>query len=68
MWCALTPANWGNFCANRMRARIISIVPPAAFFHAVWNASVKLGDDKILPLAGMQAASLLPVTPRTPLR
>ncbi|MGR3913146.1 MAG: hypothetical protein OD918_01230 [Gammaproteobacteria bacterium] len=51
-----------------MRARIISIVPPAAFFHAVWNASVKLGDDKILPLAGMQAASLLPVTPRTPLR
>jgi len=50
-----------------MDARIISIVLLAAFFHAVWNASVKLGDDKILSLAGMQAASLLLVIPLIPL-
>ena len=50
-----------------MDAHIVLIVALAAFFHAVWNASVKLGDNKLLSLAGMQAATLLMVIPLIPL-
>ncbi|MGI9310885.1 MAG: EamA family transporter [bacterium] len=39
-----------------MDAHIIPVVLLAAFFHAAWNASVKLGDDKILALAALQIA------------
>lgn len=39
-----------------MDTHIILIVLAAAFFHAVWNASVKSGGDKMLSLVGMQIA------------
>ena len=50
-----------------MDAHIILIVLTAAFFHAVWNASVKLGNDKILSLVGIQIATLLIALPLAPL-
>lgn len=50
-----------------MDAHIILTVLLAAFFHAVWNASVKLGDDKMLALAGIQTAAVLIALPLVPL-
>ena len=50
-----------------MDAHIIFIVLAAAFFHAAWNASVKLGDDKVLSLVGIQGATVLIALPLLPL-
>ena len=50
-----------------MDTHIILLVLLAAFFHAVWNASVKLGDDKLLSLTGIQVATLIMVLPLVPL-
>ncbi|MDA7962211.1 MAG: DMT family transporter [Gammaproteobacteria bacterium] len=50
-----------------MDAHIVIIVALAAFFHAAWNATVKLGGNKILSLAGMQVALILLVIPLIPL-
>ncbi len=49
-----------------METHIIFIILAAAFFHAVWNASVKLDDDKLLFLTGMQIATFLMVLPLVP--
>ncbi|MDD9858674.1 MAG: DMT family transporter [Gammaproteobacteria bacterium] len=49
-----------------MDAHIIALVLLAAFFHAVWNASVKRGDDKLRVITGIQAASILLVLPLVP--
>lgn len=46
-----------------MELPIILIVLFAATCHAVWNASIKLGDDQILSIAGMQTAALLFIFP-----
>lgn len=50
-----------------MDAHIIFIVLAAAFFHAVWNASVKLGGDKILSLAGIMTVTFVMVLPLAPI-
>lgn len=49
-----------------MDIKIILIVLLAAFFHAVWNASVKLGNDKLLSLTGIQMTMLIVVLPLVP--
>ena len=49
-----------------MDAHIIALVLTAAFFHAVWNASVKRGEDKFRVITGIQAASILLVLPLLP--
>ena len=50
-----------------METHIIFIVLTAAFFHAVWNASVKLDADKLMVLTGMQVTTCLIVLPLVPL-
>ncbi len=50
-----------------MDTRIILTVLLAAFFHAVWNASVKRGDDKILSLTGILLTTLVIALPLVPL-
>jgi len=49
-----------------MEAHIIALVLTAAFFHAVWNASVKRGDDKMRVITGIQLASIVLVLPLVP--
>ena len=49
-----------------MNAQIIIMVLMAAFFHAVWNASVKLSDDKVLSITGIQGTTVLMVLPLVP--
>ena len=50
-----------------MDAHLIFAVLVAAFFHAVWNASVKRDDDKLLSITGIQIATLVLVLPLMPL-
>ena len=50
-----------------MDTHLIFIVLLAAFFHALWNASVKQGDDKILSLTGIHIGTLAIVLPLAPL-
>lgn len=49
-----------------MEAHIIALVLLAAFCHAVWNASVKRGDDKMRVITGIQSASIFIVLPLAP--
>jgi len=49
-----------------MEAHLIALVLLAAFCHAVWNASVKRGADKMQVITGIQMASLLLVLPLVP--
>ena len=42
-----------------MDAHIIFITLTAAVCHAVWNAAVKVSDDKVLTLVGIQLASFI---------
>ncbi len=48
-----------------MATHLIFIVLLAAFFHAIWNAAVKSGGDKLLSIAGIQIASVALVLPLT---
>ena len=50
-----------------MATHLIFIVLAAAFFHALWNATVKLSDDKLLSLAAMQITILILVLPLIPI-
>ena len=50
-----------------MDAHIIFIVLLAAFFHALWNATVKQGNDKLLSITGIHLGALVIVLPLVPL-
>ena len=50
-----------------MPTHLIFIVLLAAFFHAVWNASVKSGDDKLLSITGINLSIAVMVLPLVPL-
>lgn len=49
-----------------MQTHIILVVILAACFHALWNASVKLSDDKLLSLAAIQMTIFVLVLPMVP--
>jgi len=49
-----------------LEAHLIALVLAAAFCHALWNASVKRGEDKMRVITGIQAASVLLVLPLAP--
>ncbi len=49
-----------------MPTHLILVVLLAAFFHAVWNASVKSGDDKLLSITGINTSIAIVVLPLAP--
>ena len=49
-----------------MDTHILFLVLAAALFHALWNASVKSGEDKLLSIAAMNLSIMLIVLPMLP--